>query len=122
MKRSAYTRSATAIGLAIQAGAQAKYLLRERFTRWFGVWREGESGRRMVFDPLFEKGALLPAPGEPPLRRVRHYSPVHNVGHFRYLESSHVSAGGEPDGELAHWDEIRFPFSPSLSALEDWEA
>lgn len=115
MKRSAYTRSATAIGLAIQAGEQSGYRLREKFMRWFGVWREGECGRRMVFDPLFEKGALLPGPGEPPLERRRTYWPVHNVGHFRYLECSHLTAG-EPTGDLAAWDDIRFPFDPSLAA------
>jgi molecular chaperone DnaK (HSP70) len=121
MRRSAYTRSATAIGLAIQAGAQAKYLLRERFTRWFGVWREGDEGRRMIFDPLFEKGTALPGPGEAPLRRVRSYTPVHNIGHFRYLECSQVGRQAEPTGELAHWDEIRFPFDPGLAGREDLE-
>ena len=37
VKRSAYTRSATAIGLAIQADASAGYEFKEQFTRWFGV-------------------------------------------------------------------------------------
>ena len=40
VKRSEYTRSATAIGLAIQADATSGYALREMFTRNFGVWRE----------------------------------------------------------------------------------
>jgi molecular chaperone DnaK (HSP70) len=62
VKRSAYTRSATAIGLAIQADAQAGYVLRDRFTRHFGVWREADAGRNVVFDPLFSKGTQLPAP------------------------------------------------------------
>jgi Ethanolamine utilization protein EutJ (predicted chaperonin) len=122
VKRSAYTRSATAIGLAIQATAQAQYVLRERFTRWFGVWREAEGGRRMVFDPLFEKGLALPGPGEAVIVRARGYHPVHNIGHFRYLECSHLNEHGEPTGDLAQWDEIRFPFDPSLAAhpsLED---
>ncbi len=42
VRRSAYTRSATAIGLAIQADEQAGYVLREKFTRYFGVWREAD--------------------------------------------------------------------------------
>lgn len=121
MKRSAYTRSATAIGLAIQASAQSRYLLRERFTRWFGVWREGEGGRRMIFDPLFAKGEALPGPGEAPLRRVRGYWPVHNIGHFRYLECSQVGEHGEPTGDVAQWDEIRFPFDPSLAEMQELE-
>jgi hypothetical protein len=117
VKRSAYTRSATAIGLAIQAGLESSYKLRERFTRHFGVWREAEEGRVMVFDALFEKGAELPAP-----ERVRRYSPAHNVGHFRYLECSHRGLHGEPTGDVAAWDDIRFPFDPALAGratLED---
>ena len=65
--RSAYTRSATAIGLAIQADVQAGYVLRERFTRHFGVWREAEGGRDVVFDSLFPKGTVSARSGEPPL-------------------------------------------------------
>ena len=65
VRRSAYTRSATAIGLAIQADAQAGYQLRDKFTRYFGVWREAEDGRYVIFDPLFLKGTSLPAPNEP---------------------------------------------------------
>lgn len=122
VKRSAYTRSATAIGLAIQADEQAGYRLRERFTRWFGVWREGDAGRRMIFDPLFEKGTPLPTGGEPPLERVRRYQPVHNIGHFRYLECSHRDGDGVPVGDMASWDEIRFPFDPALEAVAALDA
>lgn len=119
VRRSAYTRAATAIGLAIQADAQSGYRLRERFTRWFGVWREGDAGRRMVFDALFDKGVMLPAAGESPLLRTRRYAPVHNVGHFRYLECSHRDEDGAPVGDLAAWDEIRFPFDPALRNVAD---
>jgi molecular chaperone DnaK (HSP70) len=115
VKRSAYARSATAIGLAIQADATAGYVLRDRFTRFFGVWREGDAGSRIVFDPLFPKGTPLPAPGEPPLEITRSYTPVHNVGHFRYLESSYVTADAQPHGDITLWDEIQFPFDPALS-------
>jgi molecular chaperone DnaK (HSP70) len=119
VRRSAYTRSATAIGLAIQAGAQAACRLRERFTRHFGVWREADAGRRMVFDPLFERGVELPAEGLPPLERVRRYAPVHNIGHFRYLECSQRGPDGQPTGDIAAWDEIRFPFDAALSSVPD---
>lgn len=119
VKRSAYTRAATAIGLAIQASAHAPAVLRERFTRFFGVWREAEEGRVIVFDPLFEQGLELPAPGAPPLSRTRCYMPAHNIGHFRYLECSHRGSSGEPAGDITSWDEIRFPFDPRLAAVAD---
>jgi molecular chaperone DnaK (HSP70) len=119
VKRSAYTRSATAIGLAIQADAQSGYVLRDKFTRHFGVWREAEEGRTVVFDPLFSKGTPLPAPGEPPLVESRQYMPVHNIGHFRYLECSHLTEEGRPAGDITVWDDIRFPFDPALRATPD---
>jgi len=65
VRRSAYARSATAIGLAIQADQPESYRLSEGLTRFFGVWREADSGSRIIFDPLLEKGTPLPAPGEP---------------------------------------------------------
>ncbi len=71
VRRSAYTRSATAIGLAIQAAQPDRYRVTERLARHFGVWRESENGTRIVFDPLFEKGIELPAAGEPNLRICR---------------------------------------------------
>ena len=113
VRRSAYTRSATAIGLAIQADTQAGYVLREKFTRFFGVWRESDSGRAVAFDPLFAKGLELPSAGDPPLTQEREYTPVHNIGHFRYLECSHVDHWNQPAGDIAVWDEIQFPFDPA---------
>jgi molecular chaperone DnaK (HSP70) len=114
VRRSAYTRSATAIGLAIQADQTTGYHLAERFTRNFGVWREAQEGRLMIFDPLFTKGTLLPAPGGAPLQVKRSYHPAHNIGHFRYLECSHTSDDGRPTGEVTVWDEIYFPLTPEL--------
>jgi hypothetical protein len=119
VRRSAYTRSATAIGLAIQADAQAGYVLRDKFTRHFGVWREADAGRTVVFDPLFSKGTQLPAPGEPPLVQSRQYTPAHNIGHFRYLECSHLTDEGQPSGDITVWDDIRFAFDPALRANSD---
>src|ERR1700722_13512751 len=115
VKRSEYTRSATAIGLAIQADATSGYALREMFTRNFGVRREGDAGRRMVFDSIFPRATRLPGPGEPPLSVRRRYRPVHNVGDFRYLEASTVGDDGQPSGDITVWDEILFPFDPALA-------
>lgn len=128
VKRSTYTHSATAIGLAIQADEQSGYVLRDTFTRYFGVWREADCGQTIVFDPLFAKGTPLPAAGEPSLRVARRYRPAHNIGHFRYLECSHRSEDGRPLGDITLWDEIYFPFDPSLreraelagAAVERW--
>ena len=119
VRRSAYARSATAIGLAIQADQPGAYRLSERLSRYFGVWREGYGGSCIVFDPLFEKGIRLPSPGEPNLSLSRSYSPVHNIGHFRFLECSHRPPSGAPSGEIALWDEIRFPFDPELADTTD---
>lgn len=122
VKRSAYTRAATAIGLAIHADGQAGFALREKFTRYFGVWREAEGGREIVFDPVFTKGTALPKPGELPLKRERIYRPAHNVGHFRYLEASAIDSDGRPAGDITLWDEILFPFDPSTEKTQDLKA
>ena len=94
VRRSAYTRFATAIGLAIQADAEAGYQLRDRFTRYFGVWREAEAGRTAIF--------------------VRCYTPAHNIGHFRYLECAQLSDDARPAGDIVAWGDILFPFDPAL--------
>jgi molecular chaperone DnaK (HSP70) len=119
VRRSAYTRSATAIGLAIQADAQAEYVLRDKFTRHFGVWREADSGRNVIFDPLFSKGTDLPAPGDALLVQSRQYAPAHNIGHFRYLECSHLTDEGRPAGDITVWEDIRFAFDPALHNITD---
>lgn len=115
VKRSEYTRSATAIGLAIQADATSGYALREMFTRTFGVWRESDAGTRMIFDPIFPRATRLPGAGDPPLSVRRRYRPVHNVGDFRYLEASQLGDDGQPLGDITVWDEILFPFDPALA-------
>ena len=119
VKRSAYTRAATAIGLAIHADDQPGAVVRERFGRAFGVWREADHGRRAWLDVIFERGTILPFAKQPPLVRERRYYPVHNIGHFRYLEAGDVTRDGEPAGDLAFWDEIHFPFDPALSSISD---
>jgi molecular chaperone DnaK (HSP70) len=118
VKRSEYTRSATAIGLAIQADSASGYELREVFNRYFGVWRELEWGHRMVFDPIFPRGKRLPAAGENPITVSRRYHPVHNIGHFRYLEASHLGVDNQPAGDITVWDQILFPFDPAVKGQD----
>src|SRR5208282_1009358 len=118
VKRSEYTRSATAIGLAIQADAESGYRLREMFHRNFAVWRESEAGACMILDPIFARGTRLPAAGEPGITASRVYRPVHNVGDFRYLEASHINDNNQPKGDITVSDGIRFPFDPGLAEAE----
>ncbi|MGB6430637.1 MAG: Hsp70 family protein [Candidatus Acidiferrales bacterium] len=119
VQRSAYMRSATAIGLAIRAEGHESAPLRDQFTNNFGVWREADDGRNVVFDVIFPRGAKLPSRGEEPLRMVRSYRPVHNIGYFRYLECVHLGANNQPEGEISNWDEIRVAFDPSLRDSAD---
>jgi molecular chaperone DnaK (HSP70) len=114
VRRSAYMRSATAIGLAIRADGHEVRPFRDQFTKHFGVWREADEGRNVVFDVIFPRGLRLPARGEEPLRIVRSYQPAHNIGYFRYLECAQLSDTHQPEGEISNWDEIRVAFDPQL--------
>lgn len=119
IRRSGYARSATAIGLAVQADPASGYWLSDQITRTFGVWREAESGRQITFDPLFVKGTELPQRGEAPLCATRRYRPAHNVGHFRYLECGQLGESDRPSGDVTLWDEVLFPFEPALQSTTD---
>lgn len=119
VKRSAYMRSATAIGLAIRAAGHEECVVHEQFAQNFGVWREADAGRNVIFDVMFPRGSKLPVKGEEPLRIVRIYRPVHDVGHFRYLECSHLDASYQPQGEISNWDEIRVPFDLALRGVPE---
>jgi molecular chaperone DnaK (HSP70) len=126
VRRSAYMRSASAIGLAIRAAASASQSpeesIRDQFNRNFGIWREADHGGSILFDLIFPHGLRLPAPGAPALRAERIYRPAHNIGHFRYLESSHMDRQGQPCGEIANWGQIQFPFDPELQGRSDLAA
>jgi molecular chaperone DnaK (HSP70) len=119
VRRSAYMRSATAIGLAIRAEGHEGRPLRDQFTKNFGVWREADNGDKVIFDVIFPRGVKLPSRGEEPLRIVRLYHPAHNIGHFRYLECARLGANNQPEGEISNWDEIRVAFDPSLRDSEN---
>jgi molecular chaperone DnaK (HSP70) len=119
VRRSPYPSAATAIGLAISADQERSYELHERFHRHFGVWRESEAGTKVVFDPIFHKGTLLPGKDQQPLAVTRNYRPAHNIGHFRFIECSHLGALQEPKGDIVAWDQICFPFDPALASEAD---
>ncbi len=115
VRRSPYPSAATAIGLAVAADQSSGYKLQDRFSRHFGVWRETEDGTKIVFDPIFTKGTLLPSATEAPLLVRRRYHPAHNLGHFRFLECSQLGDGQEPRGDMVSWDQFFFPYDPALS-------
>lgn len=121
VKRSQYPFAATAIGLAILADSKSGYSLKEQFTRHFGVWREADSGRQIIFDPIFAKGTKLPEPDASSLVRNRYYEPAHTVGHYRYLECSLLLEDGQPGGDMTPWDEIYFPLDPQLKDEQRWD-
>jgi molecular chaperone DnaK len=118
VQRSQYPHGAVAIGLAIAANPEEPYFVRETLTRHFGVWREADSGARVVFDPIFAKDAAL-SDGERALHAERRYRPAHNVGHFRFAECASLSAAGDPDYDVTPWGAIHFPFDPSLRDRDD---
>jgi molecular chaperone DnaK len=120
VRRSPYPSGSTAIGLAIAAESAGALAIRERFARYFGVWREADGGVRPTFDPIFSKGTALPAKGESPIICTRRYHPAHNIAHFRYLECSHVNDSGEPAGDVTPWDEIFFSADPALAQRESF--
>jgi molecular chaperone DnaK (HSP70) len=128
VRRSPYPSAATAIGLEIVSDQDTGYQLQDRFHRHFGVWRESDAGTRVVFDPIFSKGTLLPARGKS-LTVTRRYEPAHNIGHFRFLECSHLDGSREPRGDIVAWDQVFFPFDPQLAereldevAVQNWSA
>ncbi len=118
VRRSPHPFAATAIGLANFLDDEAGYELSDALTRHFGVWREADLGREVSFDSIFAKDTRLPRGSEAPLLAVRRYRPAHNLGHYRFVECGKLREG-RPDGNLAPWDEIRFPFDPALRAQGD---
>jgi len=112
--RSPYPSAAAAIGLAIAADENAGLKLADRFSRVFGVFREGHGGSEVTFDPIFMNDVRLPEKREAPTVVLRTYRAAHNVGHFRYVECSEVDVAGHPRGDMARFRDIYFPFDPHL--------
>jgi molecular chaperone DnaK len=120
VRRSPHPFGSIAIGLAIELAEGERRPMAEKLTRHFGVFREANAGREVAVDVLLAKDTALPLPGERPLEVKRRYRAAHNIGHFRYFECARIR-GGRPEGNLALWDDLRFPFDPGLRAREDLE-
>jgi molecular chaperone DnaK (HSP70) len=118
VRRSPHPFGSIAIGLAIQLAEGEHNPIAEKLTRHFGVFREASAGREVAVDVLLAKDTRLPVAGEGPLEVTRRYRAAHNIGHFRYFECARIR-GGRPEGNLALWDDLRFPFDPRLRARED---
>jgi hypothetical protein len=112
--RSPYPSAAAAIGLAIAADESAGLQLVDRFSRVFGVFREGDGGSYVTFDPIFDHDLLLPKEASAPAVVERTYRAAHNIGHFRYVECSEVDTSGAPRGDMASFSDIYFPFDAGL--------
>lgn len=112
--RSPYPSAATAMGLAIAADEGAGFSLTERFSRTFGVFREGHDGTQVVFDPIFTTDTPLPAASSQPTIFRRTYRAAHNIGHFRFLECGWIDSDGSPGGDITPFADVRFPFDPRL--------
>jgi molecular chaperone DnaK (HSP70) len=116
VKASPFPHASTAIGLAIAANPEARIVVRESVSRHFGVWRE--QGKDKVFDPIFLKDRQVD-PDTGLLEITRIYRPVHNVGLLRYLECTSLGKGGEPEGDIALWKDVYFPYDPQLERQKD---
>jgi molecular chaperone DnaK (HSP70) len=117
--RSPYASAAVAIGLAIAGDGAADFSLVDRFARTFGVFREGDAGKNVTFDPIFAPDTVLPAKHDAPLTRTRAYRAAHNVGHFRFFECSGIDSQGTPHGDMTVFGDVRFPFDARLADADD---
>ncbi|MEM7676623.1 MAG: Hsp70 family protein, partial [Myxococcota bacterium] len=56
----------------------------------------------------------VPASESGRTEEVRTYRPVHNIGHFRYVECGWLDDRGSPDGDITPFADVLFPFDPAL--------
>lgn len=120
IRRSPYPAASTAMGLAM-GFADDRAVVRERLARSFGVFREARNGREVAFDPIFDGRTTVPKAEEGRLEEVRTYRPVHNIGHFRYVECGWLDDQGSPDGDITPFADVLFPFDPALRGRDPAE-
>jgi len=116
VKTAPFPHAATAIGLAIAGDPEARITVQETVSRYFGLWRE--RGKDKIFDPIFLKDRQVD-PEMGGLKATRIYRPVHNVGLLRYMECSALGEEGEPEGDIALWKDVYFPYDPGLRNRKD---
>jgi molecular chaperone DnaK (HSP70) len=117
--RSPYPSAAIAMGLAIAGDEDAGFSLSDRLSRHFGVFREGQDGREVVFDPIFSRDARVPATGEDNVVHRRTYRPAHNVGRYRFVECASLDQSGVPLGDITAYSDVLFPFDRGVRAARD---
>ncbi len=120
VRRSPDGGATCALGLAIAASRSRAGERSGCFDRHFGMWREADCGGRKVFDPIFHKGTRLPDRGEEPLVVTRRYRPSHNIGYMRYLDCGELREDGLPISGVTPWEEVAFPFDPSLEGRSEF--
>ena len=115
--RSPYPSAAVAMGLAIAVDEDAGFELSDRLSRYFGVFRESDNGRGVVFDPIFNRDARVPGRNDPlPVHR-RTYRAAHNVGRYRFVECAHLDPHGVPHGDITAFNDVYFPFDRAVRHL-----
>jgi len=113
--RSQYPSAATAIGLAIAGNEESGYLLTDRFSRTFGVFRESMDGACVSFDPIFTRETRVPSAAGERVVSTRTYRAAHNIGHFRYVECAAVAENAVPRGDMTPFADVLFAFDASLA-------
>ncbi len=114
VRRTQYASGATAMGLATALGEE--FQVKERLHRSFGVFREAQDGNEVSFDSIIDGTTRLPEPGEGPKTFERTYRPMHNIGHYRFLECGWLDDNGTPCGDITPFKDLYFPFDPDLQS------
>jgi molecular chaperone DnaK (HSP70) len=117
--RSPYPSASIAMGLAIAGDEDAGFSLSDRLSRHFGVFREGQDGREVVFDPIFSRDARVPGAGEANVVHRRVYRAAHNVGRYRFVECASLDASGVPLGDITAYCDVYFPFDRGVRGARD---
>jgi hypothetical protein len=120
--RSPYPSAAIAIGLAIAGDEEAGFSISDRLSRHFGVFREGQGGAEVVFDPIFSRDARVPRLHDAPVVHRRVYRAAHNVGRYRFVECAALDAHGVPLGDITAYGDVYFPFDRGVRNARDLAA